>query len=126
MKRCKRNSGWIMIEIITGLAVLGVIMVCLSLSAWTFRKLNAVQLRKQQCLSAAQAQLDSIAMTGERIGQDDLNRLWNGIEITVEEQEGRNVWEGLRLVKVTAETTAHQRQVKVELRRYIASEGGAK
>ena len=126
MKRCKRNSGWIMIEIITAIGVLGVIMVCISLSARTFGQLNKVQLRKQQCLSAAQAQLDSIAMTGERIGQDELNRLWGGIEITVEEQEGRNEWEGLRLVKVTAETTAHQRQVKIELCRYIASEGGAK
>jgi len=126
MNRHKKTGGWITIEVITALGVLVVIMACISLSARTFGQLNAVQLRKQQCLSAAQAQLDSIAMTGEHIAQEDLNRLWNGIEIAVEEEEGKGQWKGLRLVKVTAEAMAHQRQVKVELCRYIASEGGAK
>ena len=126
MKQGKRNSGWIMIEVITALGVLVVIMACLALSARTFGKLNAVQLRKQQCLSAAQAQLDSISMTGDRIGQDDLNRLWNGIEIAVEEEEGKGQWEGLKLVKVTAAGMAQKREVKIELSRYLASEGGAR
>lgn len=119
MKRPKKNNGWIMIEVITALGVLAVIMVCISLSARIFGQLNAVQLRKQQCLSAAQAQLDSIAITGERIGQDDLNRLWNGIEISVEEQEGKGQWKGLKLVKVTAAGMAKKREVKVELKRYL-------
>lgn len=126
MNRPKKNCGWILIEVITALGVLAVIMVCISLSARTFGQLNEVQLRKQQCLSAAQAQLDSIAMTGEFIGKDDLNRLWRGVGIIVEEEEGKGQWKGLRLVKVTAEAMAHQGQVKVELCRYITSEGGAK
>jgi type II secretory pathway pseudopilin PulG len=125
MKQPKEN-GWIMIEIITALGVLVVIMACISLSARTFGKLNAVQLRKQQCLSAAQAQLDSIVMTGERIGQDDLNKLWQGVEISVEAEQGKGQWKGLRLVKVTAKAMAQKRQVKVELSRYLAPEGGAK
>ena len=115
-----------MIEVITALGLLAVIMVCLSLSAWTFRKLNTVQLRKQQCLSAAQAQLDSIAMTGEPIAQNNLDRLWDGIEIAVAEQEGNGEWKGLKLLKVTAVGIVNGREIKIELSRYLASEGGAK
>lgn len=125
MKQSKEN-GWIIIEVITALGVLGVIMVCLSLSARTFGRLNEIQLQKQQCLSAAQAQLDSIAITGERIGQEDLNRLWNGVEISVEEEEGRDQWAGLKLIKVQATGMVKEREVKIELSRYIAADGGAK
>ena len=126
MNRHKKNNGWIIVEIIAALSVLAVIMVCLSLSARTFGRLNSVQLQRQQCLSAAQAQLDSIAITGERIGKDDLDRLWDGVEISVDEEEGKNEWEGLKLVKVTAVGMAREREVKVELSRYIASEGEAR
>ena len=122
----KKNNGWIIVEIIAALSVLAVIMVCLSLSARTFGRLNSVQLQRQQCLSAAQAQLDSIAITGERIGKDDLDRLWDGVEISVDEEEGKNEWEGLKLVKVTVVGMAREREVKVELSRYIASEGEAR
>ena len=123
MNRHKKNNGWIIVEIIVALSVLAVIMVCLSLSARTFGRLNAVQLQRQQCLSAAQAQLDSIAITGERIGQDDLDRLWNGIEISVEEEEGKSEWEGLKLIRITAVGMVREREVKVELSRYTAAKG---
>ena len=65
-------------------------------------------------------------MTGESIGQDDLDRLWKGIEISVEAEQGKGEWKGLTLVKVTAVGMVQKRKVKVELSRYLASEGGAR
>jgi hypothetical protein len=123
MKQSRKNGGWITMEVVTALSVLVVIMACLSLAAETFGKFNAVQLRKQQCQSAAYAQLDSIVVTGEEIDKADLERLWEGIEVTVDEEAGEGIWEGLRLVKVTASGTAKKRRVEVELRRYLAANG---
>jgi hypothetical protein len=71
-------------------------------------------------VSAAQATLDSIAVTGKAIDEADANRLWPGVIIKIDESEGTGQWKGLKLISVTAGGAALNKNVEVRLSRYIS------
>lgn len=114
-----RYHGLMMTELIVSLAVLGMIMAAFAISLDGFRRLNYYHFTKQRCVSAAQATLDSIAVTGKAIDETDMNRLWPGIIVKIEESEGANQWKGLKLISVTAGKTAGKKNVEVRLSRYV-------
>jgi hypothetical protein len=88
-----------------------------------FRDVNQYQLTRQQCIAAAQAQLDCIAVTGWPIIEEDLRRLWPEVNIITEQSDGKDQWQGLALVKVKATAKTGRKSVTVELARYFASGG---
>ncbi len=108
-----------MTELIVSLAVLGMIMVAFAISLDGFRRLNHYHFTKQRCVSAAQATLDSIAVTGKTIDEADVNRLWPGVIVKIEESEGTNQWKGLKLISVSAKGTTGNKKVEVRLSRYF-------
>ena len=65
-----------LMEIIIAVFLLGVLITAFTLSLSGFARFNRFQLVRQQCVSAAQAELDSIAATGEPIPEEDMKRLW--------------------------------------------------
>ena len=71
-------------------------------------------------MSAAQATLDSIAVTGKAINEADVNRLWPGVIIKIDESEGTGQWKGLKLIRVTAGSAALNKKVEVRLSRYFS------
>ncbi len=109
-------------EIIVAIALLGLIISSLAVSLRGFARFNRYQLVTQQCIAAAQAQLDSITATGKPIAGEDLQRLWPGLTITVNESPGAGQWRGLTLAEATAAGKAYSKEVKVSLRRYITPE----
>lgn len=115
----KRNSGWITAEVITAMGILSVLFFGFMKTTMATGRLNRLQLAKQQCIAAAQAQLDCIEATGERLSVEDFERLWPGLEVAIEELSGQDDWKGLMLVKVTATNKNLHREVKVQLCRYI-------
>ena len=121
-RACKTRQscgGWILIEMMTSLVILGILMFALIKTQQQIQMFNAVQLARMRCIAAAQAQLDSIAVTDGPIAADELARLWPGIRMEVEQSAGEGQWTGLRLLKVTAVGKAKGPEVEVELTRYV-------
>ena len=122
MNRGIRHNGFLLTESMVALAVLIVILSCMALTLKVFRKINQYQLARQQCISAAQAQLDCIAVTGSPIDNEIIKRLWPKVSIKIEQSDGKYQWQGLKLVKVKATAKADNKDVSVELARYLAPE----
>ncbi|MGA2680146.1 MAG: hypothetical protein ABSF37_12730 [Sedimentisphaerales bacterium] len=117
-KRVKYR-GLIMTELIVSLAVMGMLMVAFAISLDGFRRLNHYYFTKQRCVSAAQAMLDSIAVTGIVINDNDLKRLWPGVVIKIDKSQGAGQWKRMDLISVTAEAKALNKKVEVRLSRYF-------
>ncbi len=118
----KKNGGFLFTDLVVGLSVLGILLTGLALSLHGFAKFNHYQLLRQRCIAAAQAELDSIAITGRPIPDEALKRLWPKVSISIQQSEGAGQWEGMKLVKVTASGKSFRKEVKVQLSRYILGE----
>lgn len=114
----RKLDGWMLIEVLTAIAVLGVLMSALAISLNSFSRFNHYQLTRQRCIAAAQAQLESIAVTGHTLSAEEIERGWPGITLSVRREDGLGDWEGLELIRVTAQGKAAGKDVKVELARY--------
>jgi len=119
--RNKKYRGFLLTEFVCSLVVFGIILGCLALSLNGFRKFNHYQLVRQRCISAAQAELDSITVTGKEISEEDFKRLWPRLRVSVEKTAGTGQWEGLELVSVKAKAKSFNNNVEVELSRYIST-----
>ncbi|RKY12255.1 MAG: hypothetical protein DRP65_01865 [Planctomycetota bacterium] len=115
-----RNNGWLTTEVIVSIGVLSLIFFAFIKTMGATGRLNRLLLARQQCTSAAQAQLDCIEATGEKLSPEDIARLWQGLGVTVEESVGKGDWKGLRLIKVTATNKSLHRKVEVQLCRYVS------
>ena len=120
--RNKKYRGFLLTELVVSMVVFGIILTCLALSLNGFRKFNHYQLVRQRCIAAAQAELDSIAVTGREISEEDFKRLWPSLSVSVEKTAGIGQWEGLELVSVKAKARSFNNDVEVELGRYISTE----
>jgi type II secretory pathway pseudopilin PulG len=122
MNKNAKYNGFLMTELMVAMAVLITVLACFALSLKVFRSVNEYQLTRQQCISGAQAQLDSIAVTGEPISEKDMQRLWPGMNVEIKQSDGSGQWQGLKLFKVRATAKAGHRDVTIELARYLAAE----
>ena len=118
----KKYGGFSLTETIVALAVLGMVLVGLALSLHGFAKFNRFQWMRQHCIAAAQAELDSIAVTGEAIREEDFVRLWPNLTVSIKESAGAGQWEGMKLVEVKASGMSFSKEVKVQLCRYVLAE----
>ncbi len=116
----KPRGGWIMIELVVALGILGILLTALGQIQYQLTKFNAIQWTRMRCITAGQGQLDSIAAGGRPIADEEVERLWPGIQVQVQRSPGQGDWQGLTLVTVTASGKAQGREVKVELARYIS------
>lgn len=104
---------------IVAATILGLIAATLAMALYTFSRLNHYQLTTQHCIAAAQAQLDSITATGKSIPNEDFQRLWPKLTISVENTPGTGQWEGMNLAKVTASGRSFSTRVNIQLSRYV-------
>lgn len=108
-----------MMELIVAIGLLGLILAGLGVSLAGFARFNGAQWGRQQCLAAAQAQLDGITATGQPLSDEDIAKLWPDVTLTTDRQPGQDQWGGLEWVQVSATIEAHPRQSSVYLARYI-------
>lgn len=106
-------------ELSVSIAVLGLLLIAFALSLDGFRRFNDYQLVRQQCVSGAQAEIESIAVTGREIEQEDFKRLWPKLNVSIEKSEGAGQWQGMTLIAVTAKSKSFNKDVTVKLSRYI-------
>ena len=120
--RNKKCGGFLITEMMTSLLVMGILLGCLALSLDGFRRFNHYQLTKQRCIAAAQAQLDSIAVTGVQISNEDFKRLWPKLNVSIEKSDGDGQWKKLKLIKVKTKAKSFNKDVEIELTRYISNQ----
>lgn len=121
-RETQKTGGWILLETIVSLAILGMLIAGMTVAQEAAGRLNECYLLKQRCLAAAQAQLDSLAATGDGLAQKDLQRLWPGVKLKTQNQPGKGEWSGLTRVQVTASATGGKdrpAQIRVALSRYL-------
>jgi len=117
-----RHRGFLVIELIVGLSILALLLGGLAYTLNGFAAFNRRQLVRQQCTAAAQAQLDSIAVTGKPLEKEELETLWPGIAVSLAQSAGAGQWQGLRLVEVEAAEKKGAHRVRVKLQRYTATQ----
>jgi len=108
-----------MTEIIVALTVLGLLLAGLGVSLAGSARFNRYQLTRQQCIAAAQAQIESIAATGQPVPNQEVTRLWPGLTVSIKETPGAGQWQGLTLVEVTALGKTYGKNVEIRLSRYL-------
>jgi type II secretory pathway pseudopilin PulG len=114
-----RRRGWALVEAIIALGLLSMVATILALTQSDAGRFNAVQLARQRCIAAAQAQLDSISAGGRELPPGEVARLWPGLKTGVSRSPGQGQWQGLTLVRVQADGVARDRPVSVVLARYV-------
>lgn len=117
-----KHKGYLLTEIVVSIAVLGILTLTFAISLNGFARFNRVQLVRQQCTAAAQAQLDNIATMGKPVPDEEFHRLWPKLNVSIKNTDGTGQWQGLNLVQVETSGMAFNRPVKVQLSRYIAAE----
>ena len=118
----KKCGGFLITEMMTSLLVMGILFGCLALSLDGIRRFNHYQLTRQRCIAAAQAQLDSISVTGGQISEKDFKRLWPKLNVSIEKSDGDGQWEKLKLIKVKTKAKSFDKNVEIELTRYISNQ----
>ena len=120
--RYKKCGGFLLAEVLASSAVLGILLVGLAVTLSGSVKANRGLLVKQRCIAAAEAELDSLTVTGRPVAKEDLNRLWPKLELCIKMSDGMGQWEGMKLVEVTAASKSFRKKVEVTLSRYILGE----
>jgi len=120
--KSKKYGGFFITEIVVASAILAILLVGLALSLYGFAKFNRYQLVRQQCISAAQAELDSITITGKPIPDEDFKQLWPKLGVNIKSSAGTGQWQSMTLVEVTANGMSYSKEVKVQLARYVLAD----
>ena len=116
----RTHAGWLLSEAAIAMLLLAAIAAGLATVLKGAARVNHYCLVKQQCIAAAEAQLDSIAATGKAISQDDVKRLWPKIRVRLDQAAGKGQWQGLRLIEATAVgQTKRGKTVSVKMLRYV-------
>ena len=115
----RKYAGFLITELTVAMIVMGIILAGLALTLNGIRRFNHYQLTKQRCLAAAQAQLDSIAATGEPINKADFKQLWPKLSVAIYTSRGVGQWQGMELVRIMTTGKSFNKQVKVEQYRYL-------
>ena len=116
----RRYGGFLFAEMTVAFTVIAMLLVGVAFSLNGIVKFNHYQLIRQQCIAAAQAELDSFTAMGKPIEDEDFSRVWPQLNVLIEQSAGQGQWEGTQLVKVTTSGKFLRKQVVIELSRYIA------
>jgi len=118
----RRYGGFLLAEMTVSLTILAMLLASVAFSLNGIAKFNSYQLVRQQCVAAAQAELDSLTATGKSIPDEDVRRIWPRISVTTEKSAGDGQWLGTELVEVTASGKSFRKEVKIQLSRYILTD----
>ena len=109
-----------MTEIIVALTVMAMLLAGLAFSMNGMAKFNRYQLVRLQCIAAAQAELDSLTVTGKSIPDEDFQRIWPQLSVSVKKSDGTGQWQAMELVEVTASGRNFRKEVEIQLSRYVS------
>jgi type II secretory pathway pseudopilin PulG len=117
--KSRRAGGFLLTELIVSITLVGLIVVGLTVSMQGAAGFNRYEWSRQQCIAAAQAQIDSLTATGKPLSDDQIERLWPKVAVVVEHSAGQGQWSGLDLLEVTATMKIGPHPTQVRLARYV-------
>ena len=125
MKKHRKHKGMLSVELVVAISVLATILGVLVALGVSFGKLNNKLWAKHICCNAGQAQMDSIMTTGVPIEDAAFKKLWPGVTFQLETSDGNGQWQGLQRIDLTLSKKVKQKDVQVQLTRYLpATKGG--
>lgn len=119
-RKKRRYGGFLFAEMTVALTIMAMLLAGVAFSLNGIAKFNHYQLIRQQCIAAAQAELDSLTATGKTIADEDFSRIWPGLNVSIEKSAGQGQWQGSQLVRVTTSGKSWRKQVKIEMSRYVS------
>lgn len=125
MSPSRPRRGFFLTEMMVSLAVLATLMVGLALTLHSVRRFHHVLGVRQQCMAAAQAQIDSLVATGLAMDPNRTATLWPRLKVETQVRPGQGQWKGLDLIQATASGPSGPRIVTVTLARYGTVPGTA-
>ena len=117
-----KQGGFLLAEITVALTILAMLIASVAFSLNGIATFNSYQLIRQQCVAAAEAELDSLTATGQSIPDEDFRRIWPRISISTKKSAGEGQWLDMELVEVTASGRSFRKEVKIQLSRYILTD----
>jgi type II secretory pathway pseudopilin PulG len=125
MKTHRKQKGMLSVELVVAISVLATILTVLVTLGASFGKLNNNLWARHICRNAGQAQMDSIAVTGKPIEDAVFEKLWPDVTCQLETSDGDGQWQGLQRIDLTLSKKVKQKDVQVQLTRYLPpAEGG--
>ena len=115
----RRRGGWILAEMIASVVIASAIIAVLATGQSNAAATNKLLLARQQCIAAAEAQLDALTATGRPLDAAANKQLWPAVKVELRRQAGQGAWSGLTLVTAVATAPAGEVKAKVELSRYV-------
>lgn len=119
MKNKLKTNGFLALEMQTSVILLALLLFCFTVGMNGFARINDYHIVKQRCIAAAQAQLDSIEMTGAELEKEKFESLWPKVEYQIQQSFPDEQWKGTKLIRVSAASQSFNHKVKIELCRYI-------
>jgi len=113
-----RRGGWMLVEVVVAFAILAIVLGGLVLTQRATQACNGVQLAREHCVAAGEAQLDRLEACGKAMDAAQIEDLWPGVRTRFSVSQGQGQWKGLKLVTVRVEGRAQGVPVSVELSRY--------
>ena len=110
---------------VVAISVLATIMAVLAALGNSFGKLNSALWAQHTCYAAGQAQMDAIAVTGKPIEQEKFESLWPNVRCEIETADGVGQWLGLTQVRLSLSVKVKQKDVQVQMTRYLSKDKGA-
>ncbi len=96
----KHNRGYLLAEAIVALMVLGILLGVLSSLLASVSQASIRIFARQKCIAAALAQLDSVDFTGQPLNAEQIEALWSGVQVELEQTPGTE--SNVGLIKYTA------------------------
>lgn len=119
-------GGWIITEILVGLVVLGILLSVMTQLIIRSRTVSKRFQLKQQCITAIQAQLDSIQFGQGKLAEDEIKANWPKVDLKVKASPAEGKWIGFTLYEVTGRYKAGPNVRSVVLSRYVRGREGGK
>lgn len=115
-----QSEGYLLIDAVVALFIFSLIIMGWMTLSKTTSRFNGIQMVRQRCIAAGQAQLDSYSAIGKSISKEKVSQLWPGIQTEITSFPGQGDWTGLTLVKVTSQGMYEEKQIQVTLARYVS------
>ena len=127
--RCRRRrsrGGWFAYEVATSVVLLCTLLGGLVAAQAVAGRLNHYNLCRQRCQAAASAAIDKVASSAQPLADGDVERLWPGVHVKIEQSPGQGDWAGMTLVRAFASSASRGGPVHVTLARYVLAKEAAK
>ena len=119
LRHCMISTGFTYAETLVSTLILGALLTGLWQVSSGSGDLNAMQMARLRCASAARAQLDCISTTGSSLDEAMINKLWPDVALNTAQSAGSGQWRGLTLVTVEAKAQFRGRDITRTYARYI-------